>query len=198
MKRAIAHLRQGDPLLGALIDRVGGYKMDYGEPTFPSLARSIVYQQLNGRAAATIYGRFENACGEGGVVPERVLRIRAARMRSVGLSAQKASYIRDLARRTRDGELDFAALPGMTDAEVIECLTAVKGIGEWTAHMFLMFALRRPDVLPTGDFGIRNAMRLLYSLPEMPKPAEMQKIATPWRPWASVACWYLWRSLDTP
>lgn len=183
-------------MLGAVIDRVGPYKISYREPTFPALARSIVFQQLNGRAAATIFERFEKACGKAGVTPQGVLGVRPAKLRAAGLSQQKSDYIRDLARKTRDGEVDFDALPTLADDAVIGQLTKVKGVGVWTVHMFLIFALRRQDVLPVGDYGVRTAMRNLYGLGELPKPAEMERIAAPWRPWASVASWYLWRSLD--
>jgi DNA-3-methyladenine glycosylase II len=117
-------------------------------------------------------------------------------MRGIGLSRQKLTYIRDLASRTRCGEVDFTALPAASDEEVIFALTQVKGIGVWTAQMFLIFALARPDVLPTGDLGVRKAMQNAYGLPELPKPSTMEELAAPWRPYCSVACWYLWRSLD--
>ena len=117
-------------------------------------------------------------------------------MRTLGLSKQKIAYIRDLARRTRDGELDFAAMPRLSDDEVIEMLTRVKGIGVWTAHMFLIFALQRPNVLPVGDLGIRAAIRKAYNLPELPKPGEMVDLARGWHPYCTVASWYLWRSLE--
>jgi DNA-3-methyladenine glycosylase II len=117
-------------------------------------------------------------------------------MRVVGLSAQKTAYIRDLARHTRDRRVVFEELHQLGDEEVIERLTTVKGIGEWTAHMFLIFALRRQDILPTGDLGIRAAIRKAYGLAELPKPPEMQKIAERWRPYCTVASWYLWRSLE--
>lgn len=196
VRKAVAHLKRGDEALAGVIGKVGPYRMQFHPPTFPALARSIVFQQLNGRAASTIYGRFEEACGE--VTPERVLKLRPARMRSLGLSERKTEYLRDLARQTRTGAIVFEELGSQPDDVVIAQLTQVRGIGEWTAHMFLMFALARPDVLPVGDYGIRQAMQRLYGLAELPKPTEMERIATPWRPWSSVACWYLWRSLDVP
>jgi DNA-3-methyladenine glycosylase II len=118
-------------------------------------------------------------------------------MRKLGLSTQKTAYIRDLARHTRDRRLAFEDLTRLSDAEVIERVTQVKGIGVWTAHMFLIFALRRHDVLPTGDLGVRNAIRRAYGLPALPSPAEMEKLAERWRPYCSVASWYLWRSLES-
>jgi DNA-3-methyladenine glycosylase II len=196
MKKAITHLRQSDPVLDQLIAKVGPFRQEYSEPTFPALARSIVYQQLNGRAAATIFGRFEAACGAAGITPRSVLKLHPLKMRTCGLSAQKTEYIRDLARHTRDGKVVFEDLPDLSDDDVIAQLTQVKGIGVWTVHMFLIFALRRPDILPVGDYGIRAAMRKLYQLPELPNPARMEEIARPWRPYASIASWYLWRSHD--
>lgn len=198
MKKALQHLSLADPRLSALIERVGPCRIRYHEPEFFALARSIVFQQLNGRAASAIYSRLEEACGARRVTPEAILRLRPARMRALGLSLRKTGYIRDLARRTASGEIDFGAFPSLADEQIIERLTSVKGIGEWTVHMFLIFALRRPDVLPTGDYGIRTAMKNVYDLPELPKPAEMRTIGAPWQPWSSVACWYLWRSLEGP
>jgi len=196
MKKALTHLKAADPRMASLIERVGPFHMAYREPDFWALTRSIAGQQLNVRAASTIFARFETACGPKGITPERVLALRQETLRKAGLSAQKSSYIRELARHVRDGHIVFEDLPDMSDQEVIELLTKVKGIGVWTVEMFLMFALRRTDVLPVGDYGIRAAMQRLYELPEMPKPAEMRQIAKPWEPWRSVACWYLWRSLD--
>ncbi|MBK5291102.1 MAG: DNA-3-methyladenine glycosylase 2 family protein [Acidobacteriia bacterium] len=195
-RKGLSHLRQCDPTLAAAIDRIGPYRMQYPAPVFSSLARSIVFQQLNGRAASTIYGRVELACGEAGVSSDSILRLRPAKLRAAGLSQQKTEYIRDLARRTCSGAIDFTALPALADEQVIECLTQVKGIGVWTAQMFLMFSLRRPDILPTADFGIRSAMKKLYALGELPKPQQMESIAHPWKPWRTLACWYLWRSID--
>jgi DNA-3-methyladenine glycosylase II len=195
MKEAISHLKRADPILAEIIGRVGEYRIQFREPRFATLVRSIVYQQLSGRVASVIYGRLEEALG-GSVTPEGVLKLRPARMRKLGLSAQKTAYIRDLARHTRDGKLDFEELPGLADEEVIARLTQVKGIGVWTVHMFLIFALRRPNVLPTGDLGIRNAIRKAYALEEPPRPKEVEALAERWHPYCSVASWYLWRSLE--
>ncbi len=198
MKKAVEHLEKGDPILRKIIERVGPYRQEYAEPNFKSLVRSIVFQQLNGRAASTIFGRLEAGCGEAGVTPEAITKMRMPRLRSYGLSAQKSGYLKDLSQRTADGRIDFAALTALPDDRVIATLTEVKGVGEWTVHMFLIFALRRPDILPVGDYGIRAAMKNAYSLEDLPKPSEMIRIAAPWRPFASVASWYLWRSLDGP
>jgi DNA-3-methyladenine glycosylase II len=195
MSQAVRHLKKSDPVLRAIIERVGPFRMEFSEPKFHSLAEAIVYQQLNGKAAETIFKRFAAIAGEP-LAPDGILKLTNEQMRGVGLSKQKSAYLRDLAERTHRGELDFSRLPNLPDEEVIEQLTQVKGIGVWTAHMFLMFALRRPNVLPTGDFGIQMAIKKHYKKRKMPKPAQMEKIAKPWEPYRSVACWYLWRSLD--
>jgi DNA-3-methyladenine glycosylase II len=195
MRKAVLHLSQSDPILRAIIERVGAFSMEYGEPQFHSLAEAIVYQQLNGKAAVTIFKRFAALAGEP-LTPEGILKLSEEQLRSVGLSKQKSSYLRDLAAKTHEGKLNFQSLPTLSDEAVIEHLTQVKGIGVWTAHMFLMFALRRPNVLPTGDFGVRMAMKKYYKKRKLPKPDQMEKIAKSWEPYRSVACWYLWKSLD--
>jgi len=195
MRRAILHLKKSDPILRAIIEKVGPFSMNYGEPTFHNLAESILYQQLNGKAAATIFKRFTDAAGDP-LTPEGILSLTDAQMRAVGLSKQKTSYLRDLAAKTKAGLLEFEKLSTLPDIEVIEHLTQVKGIGVWTAHMFLMFTLRRPDVLPIGDYGIQVALKKHYRKRKLPKPKDMEKIAKSWAPYRSIACWYLWRSLD--
>ena len=195
MRRAVLHLKKSDPILRAIIEKVGSFRMNYGEPTFHHLAESILYQQLNGKAAATIFKRFTDAAGDP-LTPEGILSLTDAQMRAVGLSKQKTSYLRDLAAKTKAGLLEFEKLSTLPDLEVIEHLTQVKGIGVWTAHMFLMFTLRRPDVLPIGDYGIQVALKKHYRKRKLPKPKDMEKIAKSWAPYRSIACWYLWRSLD--
>jgi DNA-3-methyladenine glycosylase II len=195
MDHALQHLRKNDPVLSAIIERVGAYGIQFREPGFDTLVRSIVYQQLSGKVAKVILERLIHAAG-GEMTPDRILTLRPSRMRKLGLSTQKTAYIRDLARHTRNGKLVFAELHALSDLEVIERLTQVKGIGVWTAQMFLMFALRRHDVLPTGDLGVRNAIRKAYNLAELPTPREIEEMAKVWRPWCSVASWYLWRSLE--
>ena len=170
--------------------------MQFRDPVFSTLVRSIVYQQLSGRVASRIFERLLDLLPERQLTPEAVLALTAEQMRACGLSGQKTRYIQDLAARTFAGELDFTLLPGMGDDEVIAALTQVKGVGVWTAHMFLIFALQRPDILPVGDLAIRTAMRKAYRMRALPKPERMEKIARAWRPWCSVASWYLWRSLD--
>jgi DNA-3-methyladenine glycosylase II len=195
MSKAIVHLKRCDPILAGIIERIGPYRVEYGEPTFHSLAEAIVYQQLNGKAAVTIFKRFTDLAGNP-VTPEGILKLSEQQMRAAGLSKQKSSYLRDLAAKTRAGIVDFTCLPNLGDEEVIEHLTQIKGIGMWTAQMFLMFALRRPNVLPTGDYGLQMAIRKLYKKRTLPKPAQMEKLAKCWEPYRSVASWYLWKSMD--
>ena len=195
MQEAILHLKGSDPILSEIIDRVGEYRIEFRDPDFETLVKSIVYQQLSGRVASVIFERLRRAV-KGSVTPQAILKLRPSRMRTLGLSGQKTAYIRDLARHTRDGAVVFEELDGLADLDVIERLTKVKGIGVWTVHMFLIFALRRHDVLPVGDLGIRNAIRRAYHLQELPTPAEMEQIAARWRPYCTVASWYLWRSLE--
>lgn len=221
MRKAVLHLKKSDPLMRAIIERVGPCRMEFDDPTFHNLAEAIVYQQLNGKAASTIFKRFTALAGDP-VTQEGILKLSNEQLRSVGLSKQKSSYLFDMAERAQRGELDFSKLNEMTDDEVIEHLTQVKGVGVWTAHMFLMFTLQRANVLPTGDFGIRMAMHKHYldrpakkrngvgktkarktiaKAPKvkitLPTPEQMEKIARRWEPYRSIACWYLWRSLDT-
>jgi DNA-3-methyladenine glycosylase II len=198
MQKAIRHLQAADPVMGGIIQRVGAYRIQFREAGFETLVKSIVNQQLSGRVAQVIFGRLVAAVPGGALTPAGVLALRPARMRALGLSKQKTAYIRDLARLTRDGALDFEALRELADTEVIERLTQVKGVGVWTAHMFLIFALRRPDILATGDLGVRNAIRKAYQLEELPGPEQIEEIAIVWRPYSSVAMWYLWRSLEGP
>jgi DNA-3-methyladenine glycosylase II len=197
MRKAILHLKKSDPVLRALLERVGPFRIEHREPTFDTVVRSIVYQQLSGKVAAVIFGRLL-AAAKGDLTPRRILRLPHERLRALGLSNQKAAYIRDLAERTKSGEVDFAALQDMSDEQVIESLTRVKGIGVWTAQMFLIFGLKRLDVLPVGDLGVRAAIKKAYGLAKLPTPAEMEQLAQAWRPYCSVASWYLWRSLDGP
>lgn len=195
MRKAINHLKKSDPVLCGIIERVGRFRMEFGPAEFSSLAESIVYQQLNGKAAETIFSRFVALAGEP-LTPQGILKLSDAQLRSVGLSKQKSAYLKDLATKTAARLLDFTRLPELSDEEVIKHLTQVKGVGVWTAHMFLMFTLRRPDVLPTGDYGVQAAIKKHYRKRQLPKPHIMEKIAKPWAPYRSIACWYLWRSLD--
>src|ERR1700739_3132551 len=195
MRKALNHLKKCDPVLAAIIQQVGPFRMEYGPAEFASLAVAIVYQQLNGKDAVTIFNRFVALAGDP-LTPEGILRLSDEQLRSVGLSKQKSSYLKDLAAKTAAGLLDFSKLPDLSDDEVIKHLTQVKGIGVWTAHMFLMFSLRRPDILPTGDYGVQMAVKKYYKRRKLPKPKDMEKIARAWAPHRRIACWYMWRSLD--
>ncbi len=195
MRKAVLHLKKCDPVLGAIIERVGPCRMEFAAADFSAVAEAIVYQQLNGKAAFTIFKRFAALAGEP-ITPEGILKLKDDQLRGVGLSKQKSSYVKDLAAKAASGLVDFSRLPELSDDEVIEHLTQVKGIGVWTAHMFLIFSLRRPNVLPTGDYGVQVAMKKHYRKRKLPKPREMEQIARAWEPYRSVACWYMWRSLD--
>jgi DNA-3-methyladenine glycosylase II len=195
MRKAVMHLKKSDPVLRSIIERVGPCRMEFGPAEFSSLAEAIVYQQLNGKAAVTIFKRFAELAGEP-ITPEGILKLSDEQLRAVGLSKQKSAYLKDLAAKTAAGVLDFSKLPDLSDEEVIQHLTQVKGIGVWTSHMFLIFSLRRPNVLPTGDYGVQMAVKKHYRKRKLPKPLEMEKIARAWEPYRSIACWYMWRSLD--
>ena len=195
MKKALQHLKK-DPVMRTIIERVGPYTMEFREPSFSTLVRSIVYQQLSGKVASVILKRLIDALPDGELTAQNILRLRPDRMRKLGLSRAKTQYIRDLARRTAKGEIAFEMLLELGDDAVIEHLTQVKGIGVWTAHMFLMFALQRPNVLPVGDLGVRAAIRKEYELEALPTVREIEELAKPWHPYCSIATWYLWRSLD--
>jgi DNA-3-methyladenine glycosylase II len=162
---------------------------------FTALTHAIISQQLSSKAAGTIAGRFDALCG-GRPTPGGIAAVSDAQLRVVGLSGQKVRYVRDLCARVADGSLPLQRLDALADDQVIEALTQVKGIGRWTAEMFLMFRLHRPDVLPVGDLGIVKAVQRAYRLRKTPDAARLEQIGEPWRPYRSVACWYLWASLD--
>jgi DNA-3-methyladenine glycosylase II len=191
-------LMRRDPVMRDLMRRYGPCGLADSQHTDPykALVHSIVSQQLSSKAAATIARRFAELFGAKFPTPAQVLEMPPERLRSAGLSGMKVSFILDLAQRVHDGTLHLEALDAMTDEDVITELTKVKGIGRWTAEMFLMFRLHRPDILPLGDLGIVNAMKRAYRLRKTPTPARMMKIGESWRPYRSIACWYLWASLD--
>ena len=187
-----------DPVLAAIIKRHGpcglGAVRDRFDH-FSMLVRAIVFQQLSTKAATTIHNRLIE-CMPGGTTPECLAAITQQQMRTAGISRQKEAYLRDLAEKVVSGQVPLEAVDAMADEEVIEALTKVKGIGRWTAEMFLIFRLQRPDVLPVGDLGIVNAIQRAYRLRKKPTPERMRKLGEAWRPYRSVATWYLWRSLD--
>lgn len=200
MLHATNHLKSSDPVLAAIIERAGPCNIKYLEPDFSTLVKSIANQQISGKAARSILNRLSDACG-GEFTPERILKLSPQKMRKCGFSAQKTAYIRDLARLTKAGKVDYQAMHAMSDEEVIAALTQVKGIGVWTAQMFLMFALKRENVLPVGDLGVRAAIKKAYKTrgtrkDPYPKARQIQKLAAKWQPYCSIATWYLWRSLE--
>jgi DNA-3-methyladenine glycosylase II len=197
MKAAIRHLTESDPVLAQIIGQVGPFLFSRREPTFETLARSITFQQLNGKAAQTIFERVRKAAGRR-FTPSAFLRLTPEQLRACGLSRQKIASLTDLAERTARKEINFRKLHLLTDEEVIAQLSQVRGVGVWTAQMFLMFALERLNVMPAGDLGIRNAVRKAYGLADIPKPSDLLAISEKWHPYCSVASWYLWRSLDGP
>ncbi len=197
----VDHLRRADPVMGALVERHGQLSLDElrrGRPADPygALLRAIVGQQLSTLAARSIYGRLLERFGGRTPSPPALLAADPEEIRAAGLSRPKVSYLRDLAARVEHGELDVARLAELDDEEVTAALTAVKGLGRWTADMFLIFHLGRPDVLPVGDLGIRRAVERAYGLEEAPDAAELERVAAPWRPHRTLASLYLWRSLD--
>lgn len=194
--RAVAHLRQCDPRMADVLSRVGPFRLKLQACSpFESLVRAIVFQQLSTKAASTIFGRLATACGAE-VAPRALARLDDGALRALGLSGQKLRYLRDLSRCVEEGALDLRTLRELDDEQVIERLTQVKGIGVWTAQMHLIFFLGRPDVLPVADLGIQKAAQQVYGLRQLPDARRLERLAAPWRPFRSVACWYLWRSLD--
>ncbi len=196
VRAALLHLKKNDLVLRQVIRDVGPFTLRAERKHFEMLVRSIVSQQISTSAARTILGRLRDLLQPDGFCPERMSRLTAEKLRTVGVSGQKAGYLLDLAQKVAAGDVDLKRLSRAGDNAVIESLTTVKGIGVWTAHMFLIFSLGRMDVLPVGDLGIKKAVQNLWSLDELPTPAEIESRALPWRPYASIASWYLWRSLD--
>ena len=200
---AVAHVRAADPVLASVIDAVGPYDIESRGGAFKSLGRAIFFQQLAGPAARAIMGRTLATLGtdeDQWYEPDRFLKATDEELRSAGLSRMKVVYLRDLAEKFASGFLTEDDFAHLDDEAVVERVSQVKGIGRWTAEMFLMFSLGRPDVLPIGDLGVQRGMEITYKLPDLPKPDEMRTIAEPWRPYRSVGTWYMWRALgvDVP
>lgn len=193
---ALDHLSAADNRLAGVIDRVGIYKIKARQDPFQSLVEAIIYQQLAGKAADAIYGRFVKIYYGTFPKPAQLLATDVSKLRASGLSTRKIEYLKDLSEHVLDNRLKLDLLSLMTDEEIVEQLVQVKGIGRWTAEMFLIFCLRRPDVLPVGDLGLRKAMQKIYSLSDLPLPKTMYGIAEAWRPYRSIATWYLWKSLE--
>ena len=196
-RKALAHLRQADPILRKVIEQVGPCRLrPLTEGShFEFIARSIIYQQLSTKAAATIHGRVQALCG-GVLSAEPLSRLADDVLRSAGLSRQKLAYLRDLAAREAAGTLDTRHFPDLPDEDITRQLVQVKGVGVWTAQMFLMFKLGRPDVLPVLDLGIRKGVQRAYRLRKLPDAKRIEKIAAPWAPYRTVGSWYMWRVLE--
>jgi 3-methyladenine DNA glycosylase/8-oxoguanine DNA glycosylase len=197
-RSSVRHLKRVDPVLAKLIEAVGPCRMQLRTDGthFQALTRSIIFQQLSGKAAGTIFSRFNALYPDGSPTPEAVLATSDETLRAVGLSRQKVAYLRDLASKVVSGELPLDHVDTLSDDDLIAHLVQVKGIGRWTAQMFLMFRLGRPDVLPELDLGIQNAIKRAYRKRKRPTPKDVKKIGAKWSPHSSVASWYLWRSLD--
>jgi DNA-3-methyladenine glycosylase II len=190
------HLRAADSVMKKIIDDVGPYTLQFESDRFAMLVRSIISQQISTSAARAIRNRLLELAGPQGLTAENLSRFGVQELRTVGLSARKASYVADLAHKVYRGEVELRMIGRLSDEQVIETLTSVKGIGRWTAEMFLIFSLGRPDIFPCGDLGVRTAIRDRYGLVELPDRKTSLAIAAPWRPYASVASWYCWRILD--
>ena len=198
--RAQRLLARRDPVLATLIRRHGPCGIADGARVghFAALVRSIVFQQLSTKAASTIHGRLTSLMAEGEVTPHTLAALRDEQFRAAGISRQKGSYLRDLCAKVASGEVALDGIDALDDEAVIAALATIKGVGRWTAEMFLMFRLQRPDVLPVGDFGIVSAVQKAYGLRKRPTPDRLRAIGEAWKPYRSIACWYLWRSLDIP
>lgn len=196
-RKAVAHLQKVDPVLRDVIARVGPCTLrPIAEGShFEHVARAIIFQQLSTKAATTIHGRVQALCG-GALNPEPLKRLSDEPLRQAGLSRQKLSYLRDLATRTSAGSLAIGSLQDLPDEEIIHQLVQVKGVGLWTAQMFLMFRLGRPDVLPVLDLGIRKGVQRAYRLRKLPEAKRIEKIAAPWAPYRTIGSWYMWRVLE--
>ena len=197
-RRAIAHLTEADPVLGEVIRKVGPFRLTprTDGTHFDAVCRSIIYQQLSGKAAATIHSRVLGLYGGRSPLPNELAATADEHLCAVGLSRQKLSYLKDLASRVASNELPIETLHELPDDEVLDTLVRIKGIGRWTAQMFLMFRLGRPDVLPELDLGIQKAIQRAYRLRKRPLPERVLKIGAAWAPYRTVAAWYLWRSLE--
>ena len=193
---AVAHLEEADPRWGPLIARIGPCRLRPRRDRFGTLVRAIIGQQISTRAAATIDARLLALAGTPHD-PASILALGESGLRSVGLSGVKARYVMNLAEAVAGGSLPLRRIGAWDDAAIVDRLTAIKGVGSWTAQMFLIFALNRPDVLPVGDLGVRVGIRNHFGLPDLPAPAQCVALAEPWRPYRTVAMWYLWRGLSS-
>jgi len=190
------HLRAADPVMASMINAVGPFTLRFDRDRFGLLVRSIISQQISTSAARSIRKRLEELVGPDGLTAANLARFTTDELRPGGLSSQKASYVADLASKVNDGTVNLRHIGRLSDERVVETLTQVRGIGRWTAQMFLIFSLGRPDVFPHDDLGVRTAIRDRYGLDDLPDKHTSRAIASPWQPYASVASWYCWRTLD--
>ncbi len=195
IQKAVEALKAKDPVLSAIIEDIGECMLKPSKDYFGALARSIIYQQLSRRAATAIYNKFLEKNG-GLLTPDSVLSIKPEDFKASGISERKASYLINLADKFSSKEIDAEAFENLSDEEVIEKLTAVKGIGRWSAQMLLIFSMNRPDVLPLGDAGFRKAVNIIYGLRSDPSGEEIERIAEAWRPYRSIASWYMWQTVN--
>ena len=194
IRRGLRHLRKSDPIMRDVIRKAGPFRLNLRHDRFHALALAIVSQQISGKAARSIWEKLKGIADP--LSPERIRQLTVEELRMAGLSKQKASYLVDLSEHVSEGKLNLKRIGRLSDEAVIESLVAVKGIGIWTAQMFLIFSLGRLDVLPHGDLGVRTAIQKLYGLDELPNRDTCHRIAERWRPYASIATWYCWRSLE--
>jgi DNA-3-methyladenine glycosylase II len=197
-RKAVTHLKKTDPKMAAVIEHVGPCRFTLRtEGThFDAVARAIVYQQLSGKAAATIHGRFTALLSGNTPVAAQLLALSDDVLKGAGISRQKAGYLRDLASRVHNGSVPIDTLHELSNDEIVQALTSIKGVGQWTAQMFLMFRLGRPDILPELDLGIQKGIQRAYGLRKLPTPERVRQIGAKWAPYRTVASWYLWRLLD--
>lgn len=198
-EQAVRHLRQHDPVLAPVIQRAGLCTITPNDDYYGELVDAVVSQQLSVKAAATIMRRLKGLFGGDMPTPDQIIVTDTELLRSAGLSGAKASYIKSLAQHIRGGQLELEKFPSLSNEAITKELTAVKGIGEWTTHMFLIFAMGRMNVLPTGDLGIKSGIKKLYGLESLPSPTQIQQLAArnQWHPYESIACWYIWKAFDT-
>ena len=199
-RKALPHLKRVDPVLAEVIHKVGPCTIELrsGGTHFDALVRSIVYQQLSGKAAATIHGRVRSLFDAEAPLPPQIVAVGHDVLRAAGLSNQKARYLRNLAEHTLNGSLPIESLHDLEDQEIVDALTQVKGIGRWSAQMFLMFRLGRPDVLPDLDLGVQKGIRIAYRMRKLPRPQKVLEIGAKWAPYRTIGSWYMWRVLELP
>ncbi|MDB4756081.1 DNA-3-methyladenine glycosylase [Mariniblastus sp.] len=198
IKTALTHLKKSDPVMRQVIRSIGPFTHKLSRHRFDMLVNSILSQQISVAAASTIKQRLRELANQKVFTSETILELDVETLRSIGVSRQKANYILDLSEKTANGSVNFRGFSKKNNEEIIQELTSVRGIGRWTAQMFLMFSMGRLDIFPSDDLGLRNSMIQLYDLPESPNKKDLAAVAEKWQPYATVACWYCWKSLDSP